>query len=954
MLGRQQIAGIPTAVSEIFKNAYDAYATAVRGDFVPAQRLLMIRDDGVGMSEEDFLSRWLTIGTDSKTTGSTLSPIGRPPGMAERRQMGEKGIGRLAIASTGPQLLLITRALGGNEIVTALLQWSMFEVPGLTLDDVVIPLRTAADIDGVNQEMLASMRTELERALMDLGPRVDSNRRNRILEELSYLDLDPHAYLGLAGPGPARSHGTAFIITPVSDDVDAALEAEPGAKADDYSVSEFQRFLLGFVNSISHPPEDLDFSTEFIRHHPGGYEDLIDEKWFWGAADFSLTDHTIDGEFDETGTFNGTLSVYGTTPIQFSEPWTASKGDPTACGPFKLKFGYVQGTASESRLTPGDFTQMTRRLGEIGGLYIYRDGIRVLPYGNSDNDYLEIEKRRTYNAGRYYFSYRRMFGAIELSSTTNRLLQEKAGREGFRENRAYREFREILKNFLVQVAANFFSSDSTDADTWRTERDRLKRGSAATAKREKAEERARARFANELDDRLSFVESGRLADELQAILKYATDVVPGVTDLEMLASIEAAALDKLRGQRVAILLERPAELPLTSDLERSWNSYMRLRPTIDAAFETTTESLQLTLSNAANAISPTGGEAIDATAPRRTRSRSLVASATESIKVQSAEVDALARAATEEIVDAVRRTVTEFDASVTEVLAKDVPWSMRREREVASAVEALVGKHRHALDVLARRARSAAEAESTGDDRVALQERILDLQQQVDSQVELLQLGQAVQIVSHEFDATIRSVRTGLKRLEPWARSTPRLQPIVRDLRASFAHLDAYLRLFTPLQRRLYGEEVTITGDEIASFVVGVFRERLARHGVSLTATESFRHRNVRGYPSTFYPVFTNLVDNAIYWVTSTSGGERSVVLDADENALYVRDSGPGVRPRDREVIFERGFGRRRGGRGLGLSLARELLERDGWEIQIEQTASGATFRLRQVEGSAT
>ena len=34
MLGRQQIAGIPTALSELFKNSHDAYADSVEVDFI--------------------------------------------------------------------------------------------------------------------------------------------------------------------------------------------------------------------------------------------------------------------------------------------------------------------------------------------------------------------------------------------------------------------------------------------------------------------------------------------------------------------------------------------------------------------------------------------------------------------------------------------------------------------------------------------------------------------------------------------------------------------------------------------------------------------------------------------------------------------------------------------------------------------------------------------------------
>lgn len=66
MLGRQQIAGIPTAIHELFKNAHDTYAEHVEVDFFRVDRLLIIRDDGYGMTRADFEDRWLTLGTESK------------------------------------------------------------------------------------------------------------------------------------------------------------------------------------------------------------------------------------------------------------------------------------------------------------------------------------------------------------------------------------------------------------------------------------------------------------------------------------------------------------------------------------------------------------------------------------------------------------------------------------------------------------------------------------------------------------------------------------------------------------------------------------------------------------------------------------------------------------------------------------------------------------------------
>lgn len=73
LLGRQQIAGIPTAINELLKNAHDAYADHVDIDYFRRKSLFIIRDDGVGMSRTDFENRWLTLGTESKVQHTNAS-----------------------------------------------------------------------------------------------------------------------------------------------------------------------------------------------------------------------------------------------------------------------------------------------------------------------------------------------------------------------------------------------------------------------------------------------------------------------------------------------------------------------------------------------------------------------------------------------------------------------------------------------------------------------------------------------------------------------------------------------------------------------------------------------------------------------------------------------------------------------------------------------------------------
>src|SRR4051794_29602967 len=92
MLGRQQIAGIPTAIHELFKNAHDAYATSAEVDYFRTQHLLVMRDNGYGMTVADFEEKWLALGTESRL-GANFEETSWPAimGLPRRVVMGEKG-----------------------------------------------------------------------------------------------------------------------------------------------------------------------------------------------------------------------------------------------------------------------------------------------------------------------------------------------------------------------------------------------------------------------------------------------------------------------------------------------------------------------------------------------------------------------------------------------------------------------------------------------------------------------------------------------------------------------------------------------------------------------------------------------------------------------------------------------------------------------------------------------
>jgi signal transduction histidine kinase len=104
------------------------------------------------------------------------------------------------------------------------------------------------------------------------------------------------------------------------------------------------------------------------------------------------------------------------------------------------------------------------------------------------------------------------------------------------------------------------------------------------------------------------------------------------------------------------------------------------------------------------------------------------------------------------------------------------------------------------------------------------------------------------------------------------------------------------------------------------------------------------------GDPGSIAQILRILLDNAVR--ASPEGSEVRVVLKREpEVTINVCDDGPGVHPDEREEIFER-FHRGRdtsgqAGFGLGLAIGRELAERMGGALYLQDTSPGATFTLR-------
>ena len=98
------------------------------------------------------------------------------------------------------------------------------------------------------------------------------------------------------------------------------------------------------------------------------------------------------------------------------------------------------------------------------------------------------------------------------------------------------------------------------------------------------------------------------------------------------------------------------------------------------------------------------------------------------------------------------------------------------------------------------------------------------------------------------------------------------------------------------------------------------------------------------------YQVFVNLASNSVKF-TSTGHIEIGAVTLKRSVKFYVRDTGMGVAPEIKDLIFQdfrqgdNSANRLHGGMGLGLSLSKRLVELHGGTIGFDPNkASGSTF----------
>lgn len=407
-IGDQLISGPEAAVMELVKNAYDADARTIRIAFHPplkqGQGRITVLDDGHGMTLSDIRDRWMEPATSTKLANRRSERFGR-------LMMGSKGIGRFAAAKLGAEMGLssVSERDGLRKaVLIPVLDWSVFD--GDTyLSDVAI------DFSEENSEAQTGTEIEIRR----LNEPWNEDRLRRLFTELRRL-VSP-----IDGEGSA---GFKIFL-----DLTACTPERVGF--DGPSI----------VNSSL--PGELDLEQRASLTHEVKPFPLL-----------TSSDYEVAGKFDENGEFSGTMQIRrgGQAPRAIELRLPILPGE-SRCGGVGVRLFIFdrEADAIKQNMERAGYGRMSAAeardiLDRTAGVAIYRDGFRIRPYGDAQNDWLTLDRRRVQNPSRR-IGHNQISGYVTVEGPLESGLEERSSREGFEENAAFVRLRRIILDLLSQV-----------------------------------------------------------------------------------------------------------------------------------------------------------------------------------------------------------------------------------------------------------------------------------------------------------------------------------------------------------------------------------------------------------------------------------------------------------------------------------------------------------------------
>jgi signal transduction histidine kinase len=218
---------------------------------------------------------------------------------------------------------------------------------------------------------------------------------------------------------------------------------------------------------------------------------------------------------------------------------------------------------------------------------------------------------------------------------------------------------------------------------------------------------------------------------------------------------------------------------------------------------------------------------------------------------------------------------------------------------------------------------------------------------------ELAQLGMSIEIIDHQFNVMYSHISDSLDYFKRYVKEHNELEYQFEQMNTAFQHLENNHRLLYPLYRTSRRSRTVITGKNITDYLLKFFEAIFSKNNIQLSSDESFYNYEYFTFESIIKPVFINVINNAVYWLTSSH--ERKIRLTTKNNKVLILNNGEKIEDKILEDIFTLFFSRKRDGRGIGLYLARTNLRSIGFDIIASNDKEynllkGACFIIEPIE----
>ena len=477
MIGEQLVADERIALIELAKNAYDADSPNVLIAFmgfndrfgITDSSMILIEDSGIGMDEADLKAIWLTPATPHKKQLDN-----KYTKKYNRRIQGEKGIGRFALLKLGKKITIITKKSSAKKEARLELDLTPYDddfleennkPKDISLDDIQVMITEQeptvfkgedGEAKSGTQILIHSLRGKWSEAsvlkvhksltkLQSLVIENDPENTERPIQIKSSSDFEVELY----------KNGD--LYQPEADAISTLEELVNSSTVLKVTNGQFDPKKNQLFFDLNGEPISLDLDSSIMRSLSGFRKYLKDS--------------------------------YG---IESHEKFSPK------CGPFLFSlFIFDLNAQSDSAYY---ISRPHKEIVKSHRVYLYRDGVRVHPYGDPEDDWLQLDTMRGTSSLGDNLSNDQVFGVIEISHEQNPGLVDKTSREGLIDTGDPKaDFTEIIRALLtwlksspykkyaaqvkVQKEAQNFAEETLEKDLLKIKNELLVKGDDGIAKK---------------------------------------------------------------------------------------------------------------------------------------------------------------------------------------------------------------------------------------------------------------------------------------------------------------------------------------------------------------------------------------------------------------------------------------------------------------------------------------